>query len=84
MPSGDVTVTSTIPVPAGLSTVSEVSLTTVKFVPWFVPKSTTVAPVNSAPVTVTKVPPTAGPNDGVNPVTLVGVIRPSSGSSPNR
>ena len=45
MPVGVVTVTSTTPVPAGLSAVIVVSLTTVTFVAGVVPKSTAVAPV---------------------------------------
>ena len=44
VPAGVVTVTSTAPVPAGLSTVIVVSLTTVKSVAGVAPKSTTVAP----------------------------------------
>ena len=44
-PPGVVTVTSTVPVPAGLSAVIVVSLTTVTFVAAVVPKSTAVAPV---------------------------------------
>ena len=49
MPTGVVTVTSTVPVPAGLSAVIEVSLTTVRFVAGVVPKSTVVAPVKLVP-----------------------------------
>ena len=45
MPAGVVTVTSTVPEPAGLSAVIVVLLTTVTFVAPFVPKSTAVAPV---------------------------------------
>ncbi len=54
MPAGVVTVTSTVPVPAGLSAVIVVSLTTVRFVAGVVPKSTAVAPVKLVPVIVTK------------------------------
>ena len=61
--------TSTVPVPAGLVAVIEVSLTTVKSVAAVVPKSTTVAPVNPVPVIVTEVPPVVGPLVGVRPVT---------------
>ena len=61
VPPGVVTVTSTVPVPAGLSAVIEVALTTVKFVAGVVPKSTAVAPVKPVPVIVTNVPPAAGP-----------------------
>ena len=57
VPAGVVTVTSTVPVPAGLSAVIVVSLTTVRFVAGVVPKSTAVAPVKLVPVIVTRVPP---------------------------
>ena len=53
VPAGVVTVTSTVPVPAGLSAVIEVSLTTVRLVAGAVPKSTAVAPVKPVPVIVT-------------------------------
>ena len=55
-----------MPVPAGLSAVIEVSLTTVKFVAGIVPKSTAVAPVKPVPVIVTKVPPASGPAVGAD------------------
>ena len=69
VPAGVVTVTSTVPVPAGLSAVIVVSLTTVTFVaarrrsrpPW---------PVKLVPVIVTDVPPAAGPLLGLRPVTV--------------
>ena len=70
MPAGVVTVTFTVPVPAGLSAVIVVALTTVKPVAGFVPKSTAVAPVKPVPVIVTKVPPAAGPLVGLMPVTV--------------
>ena len=70
MPAGVVTVTSTVPVPAGLSAVIVVSLTTVKLVAGVVPKSTAVAPVKPVPVIVTEVPPAAGPLVGLMPVTV--------------
>ena len=70
MPAGVVTVTSTVPVPAGLSAVIEVSLTTVTFVAGVVPKSTAVAPVKPVPVIVTSVPPSVGPLVGLTPVTV--------------
>ena len=53
VPPGVVTVTSTVPVPAGLSAVIVVSLTTVTLVAAVVPKSTAVAPVKPVPVIVT-------------------------------
>ena len=68
--SGVVTVTLTTPVPAGLSAVIEVSLTTVRSVAAVVPKSTAVAPVNPVPVIVTKVPPAVVPLVGLRPVTV--------------
>ena len=70
VPFGVVTVTSTVPVPAGLSAVIVVALTTVTFVAGTVPKSTAVAPVKPVPVIVTNVPPAAGPEDGLRPVTI--------------
>ena len=73
-----------MPLPTGLSAVIVVAFTTVKSVARFGPKSTAVAPVKPVPVIVTMVPPSNGPALGVNPVTLVGVIRSSSSSSPRR
>ncbi len=70
VPAGVVTVTSTVPVPAGLSAVIVVSLTTVRFVAGVVPKSTAVAPVKLVPVIVTRVPPAVGPLVGLTPVTV--------------
>ena len=64
------TVTSTTPVPAGLVAVICVAELTVKLVAATVPKSTAVAPVKSVPVIVTVVPPAAGPDAGLMPVTL--------------
>ena len=49
VPAGVVTVTFTTPVPAGLSAVIVVSLTTSRFVAAVVPKSTAVAPVKLVP-----------------------------------
>ena len=71
MPQGVITVTSTVPaVPAGLSAVIEVALTTVTFVAGVVPKSTAVAPVKSVPVIVTGVPPAVVPLVGERAVTV--------------
>ena len=70
MPAGVVTVTSTMPVPAGLSAVIVLSLTTVRFVAAAVPKSTTEAPVKLVPEIVTKVPPAVEPPVGSRPVTV--------------
>ena len=58
--AGLITVTFTMPVPAGLSAVMVVSLTTVTSVAAVVPKSTAVASVKPVPVIVTNVPPAAG------------------------
>ena len=69
MPPGVVTVTSTMPVPAGLSAVILVALTTVTSVAAVVPKSTAVAPVKPVPVIVTDVPPATGPLVGLTAVT---------------
>ena len=54
VPFGVVTVTSTVPVPAGLSAVIVVALTTVTSVAGVRPKSTAVAPVKPVPVIVTR------------------------------
>ena len=64
------TVTSTVPVPAGAVAVSEVAETTVKEVAAAVPNSTAVAPVKLVPVTVTLVPPAVGPLVGLTAVTV--------------
>ena len=64
-----VTVTSTTPLPAGLSAVIVVLLTTVTFVAAVAPKSTTVGPVKPVPVIITNVPPASGPLVGLTPVT---------------
>jgi hypothetical protein len=46
--------------------------TTVKLVAGVAPNDTDVAPVNPEPVTVTVVPPAAGPEDGLTAVTAGG------------
>ena len=55
-----VTVTSTVPVPAGAVTVRLVAVTPLIEVPAVEPKWTAVAPVKPVPVTVTEVPPACG------------------------
>ena len=70
VPPGVVTVTSTVPVPAGDVAVILVELTTVKVVAASVPKCTAVAPVKAVPVMVTEVPPAVGPEVGLTPVTV--------------
>jgi hypothetical protein len=72
VPAGLVTVRFTTPVPAGLSAVIVVSLTTSRFVAADVPKSTVVAPVKLVPVIVTGVPPASEPLVGFRPVTVGG------------
>ncbi len=62
--------TSTVPVPAGLSAVIEVALTTLTFVAGTVPKSTAVAPVKAVPGIVTGVPPAVVPLVGERAVTV--------------
>ena len=70
MPLGVVTVTSTVPVPAGLVAVIALSVTTVKLVAAVVPKSTPVAPARLVPKIVTEVPPATVPLFGLRPVTV--------------
>ena len=61
-----VTVTSTVPAePAGATAVTVVSSTTTTPVALFAPNSTTVAPVNPVPDTVTVFPPASGPATGL-------------------
>ena len=55
-----VTVTSTVPVPAGEVIVRLLAVTPLIEVPAAEPKWTTVAPVKLVPVTVTEVPPAVG------------------------
>jgi hypothetical protein len=70
--AGVVTVTSTVPVPAGAAAVIWVSETTVNEVALLTPNFTAVAPVKPVPVMVTEVPPAAGPEVGLIPVTVTG------------
>ena len=69
MPPGVVTVTSTVPVPDGEVTVIDVAVSAVT-VPAVVPNLTVVAFVRLVPVTVTLVPPAAGPEVGLTAVTV--------------
>ena len=65
------TVTETVPVPAGTTTVSELELVTSTEVPALEPKSTVVEPeTNPEPATVTVLVPAAGPLFGVTEVTV--------------
>ena len=65
-----VTVTSTVPEPAGAVAVIVVSLLTLNNVAATVPKFTALAPVKFVPVIVTDVPPAVEPDDGLTPVTV--------------
>ncbi len=73
MPPGVTTVTFTVAVPAGLVAVIWVSELISTLLAAVVPKSTAVAPVKPVPVIVTIVPPAAGPDGRLTPVTLDGV-----------
>ncbi len=71
VPTGLVTVTSTVPAARGGETaVTSVELTTVKLVAAVVRKATEVAPVKLVPVIVTTVPPVMGPAVGEMDVTV--------------
>ena len=65
-----VTLTSTVPVPAGEVAVIVVAETTVKPVAAVAPNVTAVAPVKLVPVMVTVVPPPPGPEVGEIDVTV--------------
>ena len=64
VPAGVVTVTSTVPVPAGDIAVIDEAEATWKLWAGVEPKSTAFAPVNPEPVMVTWVPPPVEPLDG--------------------
>ena len=70
MPPVVVTLTSTVPVPAGEVAVIEVAELTVKPVAGVAPNVTAVAPVKLVPVIVTEVPPLDGPDVGEIEVTV--------------
>ena len=72
MPPGVVTVTSTVPDPAGDVAVIEVSLLKVKPAAFVAPNFTPVTPVKPVPVMVTLVPPATGPVVGLTLVTVGG------------
>jgi hypothetical protein len=57
-------------VPAGEIAVISVALSTTKLVTGVEPNLTAVARVKWSPVIVTLVPPAAGPEDGLTPVTV--------------
>jgi len=73
VPADVVTVTSTMPLPGGLVTVTCV-LESAVIVPAAPPKLTLVAPARLAPVIVTAVPPAVVPLDGDTPVTAGGGV----------
>src|SRR5690606_3366205 len=66
-----VTVTSTVPGPAGVTALMTPSLSTVKLVAATPPNVTAVAAVKQLPLIVTVVPPVVGPVPGTTPVTVV-------------
>ena len=55
----------------------EVADTTLKEVAASAPKLTAVTPLKPLPVTVTEVPPTVEPEDGLSEVTVGGAARPT-------
>ncbi len=70
-----ITVTETVPLPAGTVTVRLVPLVTVTEVPAVEPKSTAVEPeTNPDPLTVTVLPPAWGPLFGLTEVTVGGAL----------
>jgi hypothetical protein len=69
VPPGAITVTSTMPLPAGLTALIEVGERIWKLAADAVPNVTAVVPAKPVPVIVTAVPPAAGPPVGVNDVT---------------
>src|SRR5213593_3018618 len=70
-----VTVTSTVPVPAGLVAVQLVVVGQLTFVARLAPKLTVAVGAKSVPVIVTTVPPAVGPELGVIAVTVGGVMK---------
>ncbi len=70
MPLGVVTVTSTVPVPAGEVAVIWVALTTVNEPAAVPPNRTALAPEKLVPLMVTLVPPDGGPVFGLTAVTV--------------
>jgi hypothetical protein len=69
VPLGDVTCTTTEPVPAGTVAVNDVSLGVPTITPGLPPNVTDEALANPKPVRVTVAP--AGPDAGFTPVTLM-------------
>ena len=69
VPPGPVTLTSTVPDPAGDVTVIDVAETTLTPVPALPPNATVSPDAKPVPVIVTAVPPAAGPVAGESPLT---------------
>ncbi|HEX9040945.1 MAG TPA: hypothetical protein VF838_07930, partial [Trebonia sp.] len=69
VPPGPVTVTSTVPDPAGDVTVIDVAETTLTPVPALAPNDTVSPAAKPVPLIVTTVPPAAGPLTGESPLT---------------
>ena len=84
VPSGVVTVTSTVPVAAGATAVIWLALFTVKLCAGAVPKLTAVVPVKLIPEIVTEVPPWVDPELGLTAVTVgeVAVVPPAAMANP--
>src|SRR5215831_2956698 len=70
VPPAVVTVTLTVPVPAGLVAVILVADTNVTPVPAFAPNLTVAPLAKPVPVMVTTVPPPVGPDEGDTPETV--------------
>jgi hypothetical protein len=70
VPPGEVTVTSTVPLPAGLGAMISVSLTILKLLADVFPNDTLVALLKPVPVIVTILPPLLNPLAGLIPVTV--------------
>ncbi len=68
-PAAVMTVTSTVPVPAGFERIIWEAVSLRKLVTFIGPKSTAVAPARFVPVIVTSVPPVVGPAVGLTAVT---------------
>jgi hypothetical protein len=69
VPPGPLTVTSTVPDPAGDVTVIDVAETTLTPVPALPPNDTVSPDAKFVPVIVTAVPPAAAPDAGETPLT---------------
>ena len=75
VPEEVLTITSTVPLPAGLVAVIWVALTTLNLLAGVCPNVTLETPVKFVPTIVTLVPPVVYPVFGLSPVTVgVGVV----------